>query len=159
MNYSLSPANLRVKEALEAKGFQFEIIVLDCSSRSSKEAAAAIGCKVEQIVKSLVFRSRSSGEPILVLASGANRVDEKVVGTLLGQEIEKADADFVRQHTGFAIGGVPPVGHLRATRTLIDCDLFRYEEIWAAAGTPSSVFRLSPDELLQVTEGLKISIK
>ncbi len=159
MNSSISPAVQKVKDALEEKGFFLEVVVLDRSARTSKEAAEAIGCKVAQIVKSLVFCTKKGKQPILVLASGANRVQEEVVSGLLGEEIEKADADFVRHHTGFAIGGVPPCGHLQSMKTFIDNDLFNYEEVWAAAGTPHAVFCLSPADLLSLSSGEKVKIK
>ena len=121
-------------------------------TRTSAEAAA-IGCTVGQIAKSLVFRAHESGRPVLVIASGANRVDEKAVGALLGEKIGRAEPDFVRAATGFAIGGVPPVGHREAPVTLIDRDLLGFQEIWAAAGTPNAVFRLKPGDLVAMTGG------
>ena len=121
-------------------------------TRTAVDAAAAIGCDVGQIVKSLVFR-REGGEPLLVLASGSNRVDEAKVAGLVGEAIGKADAAFVRGATGFAIGGVPPAGHVAAIETLVDEDLLAYDEVWAAAGTPRTVFPLTPAELLSLTDG------
>ncbi|HEV2812277.1 MAG TPA: YbaK/EbsC family protein [Solirubrobacteraceae bacterium] len=121
-------------------------------TRTAVDAAAAIGCDVGQIVKSLVFR-REGGEPLLVLASGSNRVDEAKVAGLVGEAIGKADAAFVRGATGFAIGGVPPAGHVAAIETLVDEDLLAYDEVWAAAGTPRTVFPLTPSELLSLTSG------
>ncbi len=118
----------------------------------------AIGCTVAQIVKSLIFRGTRTGKPILVLASGVNRVNEKRLGEMVGEPIGKADADFVRQHTGFAIGGVPPVGHSTAIETYIDADLFQYPEIWAAAGAPRAVFRLTPQDLQTMNHGSIVSI-
>jgi prolyl-tRNA editing enzyme YbaK/EbsC (Cys-tRNA(Pro) deacylase) len=123
------------------------------------EAAQAVGCQVGQIVKSLIFKGRQSGKPVLVIASGPNRVNEKRVGELFGEPIEKANADFVRQHTGFAVGGVPPVGHLEPLQTFIDEDLLQYDEIWAAAGTPHAVFCLTPKDLMAMTSGEITSIK
>lgn len=121
-------------------------------TRTAVDAAAAIGCDVAQIVKSLVFR-RTSGAAVLVVASGANRVDEAKVERLLGEPIGKADAEFVRAATGFAIGGVPPAGHPAPIETLVDDDLLALEEIWAAAGTPRTVFPLTPAELVALTNG------
>ena len=121
-------------------------------TRTAVDAAAAIGCDVEQIVKSLVFR-RASGGPVLVVASGRNRVDEAKVAALLGEPIGKADADFVRTATGYAIGGVPPAGHASPVETLVDEDLMALPELWAAAGTPRTVFPLAPDELVAMTNG------
>ncbi len=123
------------------------------------EAAAAIRCEVDQIAKSLVFRARVSGRPVLVIASGANRVDEKAVAALIGEKIGRADAEFVRAATGFAIGGVPPVGHDTPPVILIDRDFFALDEIWAAAGTPNAVFRLTPRDLVTLTGGRVAEIK
>lgn len=121
-------------------------------TRTAADAARAIGCDVAQIVKSLVFR-RDGGEPLLVVTSGANRVDETKVAALVGEPVGKADAAFVRAATGFAIGGVPPAGHAVPVVTLVDEDLLGLDEIWAAAGTPSTVFRLTPAELVELTGG------
>ena len=123
------------------------ITELPDSTRTAVEAAAAVGCSVAQIVKSLVFRTLESDEPVLVLASGATRVDEGRVGAHLGEPVEKASAEFVRQRTGFSIGGVPPVGHSTALRTLVDERLGELAELWAAAGTPHAVFPLTPADL------------
>ena len=149
----------RVQEALAARGFDFQIREFPASTRTSAEAAAAIGCAVGQIVKSLIFRTKTTGRPVLALASGANRVDEKALARLVGEPIGRADADFVRQATGFAIGGVPPLGHATPPVTLIDRDLLVFEEIWAAAGTPNAVFRLTPNALIAVTGGQVADIK
>ncbi len=112
-----------------------------------------------QIAKSLIFRARESGRPVLVMASGANRVDERAVGRLLGEKLARADADFVRAATGFAIGGVPPVGHCETPVAFIDADLMTLTEIWAAAGTPNAVFRLTPAELVSLTGGTVAELK
>ncbi len=106
-----------------------------------------------------MFRARESGRPVLVIASGANRVDETAVGALLGEKIGRAEPDFVRAATGFAIGGVPPVGHREAPVTLIDRDLLGFQEIWAAAGTPNAVFRLKPGDLVAMTGGRIADVK
>jgi prolyl-tRNA editing enzyme YbaK/EbsC (Cys-tRNA(Pro) deacylase) len=143
----------RVQEALAARGFGFEVKEFPASTRTSAEAAAAIGCAVAQIAKSLVFRGAESGQAVLIIASGANRVDPAKAKALLGEAIERADAEFVRLATGFAIGGVPPLGHDRPLVTLIDRDLLAFEEIWAAAGTPNAVFRLAPGDLSALTGG------
>ncbi|GER83599.1 MAG: YbaK/EbsC family protein [Thermogemmatispora sp.] len=155
----LSPAARRVQEVLTAGGFQCEVIELPTSTRTASEAARAVGCALGQIVKSLVFRGRESGRPILVEASGANRVDERRLGELVGEPIERADADFVKERTGFAIGGVPPVGHKEPLETFIDEDLLHYERVWAAAGTPSALFALTPAELQAMTGGRVVAIK
>ena len=149
----------RVQQAIAAAGFDFQVREFPASTRTSDEAAAAIGCAVAQIAKSLVFRAKDSGRPVLVMASGANRVDEKAVGRLLGEKLVRADADFVRSATGFAIGGVPPVGHRETPAAFIDADLMGLTEIWAAAGTPNAVFRLTPSELLALTGGRVAALK
>jgi prolyl-tRNA editing enzyme YbaK/EbsC (Cys-tRNA(Pro) deacylase) len=149
----------RVRQALAALGHEPDIKEFDATTRTSADAAAAIGCTVAQIAKSLVFRAVGSGRAVLVIASGVNRVDEKLVAAALGDHIAKADATFVRDKTGFSIGGVAPVGHMEKPVTLIDADLLDHAEIWAAAGTPNSVFRLSPQALVAMTGGRVIAIK
>src|SRR5881394_3052075 len=137
----------RVQSALDAAGIAARVVELAASTRTASEAAAAIGCSVAQIAKSLVFRGARSGEAILVIASGTNRVDEEKIAALVGEPIAKADADFVRERTGYAIGGIPPAGHASPLRTFIDRDLLQFERIWAAAGTPHAVFELTPAQL------------
>jgi prolyl-tRNA editing enzyme YbaK/EbsC (Cys-tRNA(Pro) deacylase) len=149
----------RVRQALAALGHVAEVREFDAATRTSVDAAAAIGCTVAQIAKSLVFRAGASNRAVLVIASGANRVDETKVAAALGESIGKADAGFVRDKTGFAIGGVAPVGHTERPVTFIDQDLLQYGEIWAAAGTPNSVFRLSPDALVTLTGGRVIVVR
>jgi prolyl-tRNA editing enzyme YbaK/EbsC (Cys-tRNA(Pro) deacylase) len=134
-------------------GERFTVLEFDASTRTAADAAAAIGCTVPQIAKSLVFRTVESGRPVLVVASGINRVDVKLVATLVGERIGRADAEFVRAATGFAIGGVPPVGHATAPIVLIDESLLALEEIWAAGGTPNAVFKLTPESLVSLTGG------
>lgn len=150
---SLSATARKVQEALTAAGFALEIRELAQPTRTAAQAAAAVGCSVDQIVKSLVFRGALSERVVLVAASGANRVDEAKVAALVGEPVLKADASFVRARTGFAIGGVPPIGHTETPYTLIDQDLMRLAEIWAAAGTPNAVFRLTPRDLVAMTGG------
>jgi prolyl-tRNA editing enzyme YbaK/EbsC (Cys-tRNA(Pro) deacylase) len=123
------------------------------STRTAEEAAAACGCHVGQIVKSMIFRGAGTGSAHLVLTSGSNRVHEKRLGRLLGEKLERADADFVRSVTGYAIGGVPPLGHARSTHVVVDEDLLAHDVIWAAAGTPRCVFATTPDELVAMTGG------
>lgn len=159
MSNSLKPSAQRVQDALAAQGFRNEVIELADSTRSAAEAAAAVGCAVGQIAKSLVFKGAASGQAILVIASGVNRVHEKRLGQSLSDKLEKPDADFVREQTGFAIGGIPPLGHARPLPTVIDEDLLQFSEIWAAAGHPNAVFRLTPDELVRMTGGTVTSIK
>jgi prolyl-tRNA editing enzyme YbaK/EbsC (Cys-tRNA(Pro) deacylase) len=149
----------RVQAALAERGFDFQVREFPDSTRTSAEAAAAVGCAVGQIAKSLVFRAKESGRPVLVIASGANRVDEKAVAALLGEKIGRADADFVRDKTGFSIGGVPPVGHREAPAVLIDRDLMVHDEVWAAAGTPNAVFPLTPADLVALTGGQVADVK
>lgn len=154
---ALSSAAQRVQDALDALGFDHQVVEFEQTTRSSAEAAAAIGCTVAQIAKSIVFRA-ASGAPVLVIASGPNRIDERKVATALGEAIGKANAEFVRAVTGFAIGGVAPLGHAQQVRILIDQDLLRLETIWAAAGTPNAVFRLTPTELVKITGGTPAEI-
>jgi prolyl-tRNA editing enzyme YbaK/EbsC (Cys-tRNA(Pro) deacylase) len=148
-----SPTVRRVQEALQALGLGHEIVDLGLSARTAADAASAVGCRVDQIVKSLVFRLRESGRPLLVVTSGAHRVDEAKVGALVGEPLERADAAFVRAQTGFAIGGVAPIGHTGPVVTLIDEHLLVFPEIWAAAGHPNMVFRLTPADLVTMTQG------
>jgi prolyl-tRNA editing enzyme YbaK/EbsC (Cys-tRNA(Pro) deacylase) len=143
----------RVQAALVAKGVTATVVELPASTRTAVEAAAAVGCDVAQIAKSLIFRGVTSGEPLLVIASGANRVNEARVGEAAGEAIGKADAEFVRARVGFAIGGIPPLGHDTPLRTFIDEDLLRFERIWAAAGTPNALFELSGADLPRLTGG------
>lgn len=158
MEQALSASARRVQAALRQLGFKAQVIELPQSTRSAAEAAQAIGCQVEQIVKTLVFRATTSDRAIVVAASGANRVDEKRISAWLGETIIKADADFVRQRTGYVIGGVPPVGYDHPLVTIIDQDLLQHEELWAAAGTPHAVFKLSPRDLVSLTGGTVLRI-
>ena len=155
---SLSQSALKVQKALNAFGLQLEVIELPASTRTSQEAAQAIGCQVGQIAKSIIFQALTSHRPVMVIASGPNRVNEDVIEVLIGEAIGKADADFVRQRTGFVIGGVPPVGHIEHIETFIDQDLLQYSEIWAAAGTPHAVFCLTPDDLQRITDGMLVKV-
>ena len=132
---------------------------MPAATRTAIEAAQAVGCRVEQIVKSIIFKTSLSGSAVLVVASGPNRINEKTLSELIGEPIEKADADFVRRKTGFAIGGVSPVGHIEPLAIFIDEDLLQYDEIWAAAGTPHAVFKLTPADLQTITAGRVVSIK
>ena len=154
----LSPSAQRVQDALRGMGFGYEVIEFAQTTRTAAEAAAAVGCTVGQIAKSLVFKTRHGGRPLLVIASGANRVNEKAMQAVVGEPIEKPDADFVRQQTGFVIGGVPPLGHAAPLTIYIDEDLLQYDIIWAAAGTPNAVFRLAPADLLPMTGGQAIKV-
>jgi prolyl-tRNA editing enzyme YbaK/EbsC (Cys-tRNA(Pro) deacylase) len=159
MTADLSASARRVQEAVAARGFAFQVVEFPASTRTAADAAAANGCEVAQIAKSLVFRTKAEWRPILVIASGANRVNEQRLRDLIGEPIEKADADFVRERIGFAIGGVPPVGHREPLAIFIDEDLLALGEIWAAAGTPNAVFRLPAADLPTLTGGRTADIK
>jgi Cys-tRNA(Pro) deacylase len=159
MSEKLKSSALRVQEALQDNGLTCEIVQMQDTTRTAEDAARAVGCVVGQIVKSLVFEGRQSHRPVLVVTSGANRVNEKAIGQKLAESIKMAKPEFVREMTGFAIGGVPPVGHRHPLKIFIDEDLLQYEEIWAAAGTPHAVFKLTPEELKTITSGEVISVK
>ncbi len=147
----------RVRAALAERGITAEPVEFAESTRTSAEAAAAIGTTVARIAKSLVFLAGDA--PVLVIASGVNRVDTGKLARLLGTPVKRADADAVRRATGYPIGGVPPVGHSEPLRTVIDKDLMAFETIWAAAGTPNAVFELTPTELARVTDGLVADVR
>ena len=159
MSKELSASARKVQDTLKMRGFSSHVVELPGSTRTAREAAQAVGCRVEQIVKSLVFKGQHSNKPILVVASGTNRVNERRLSELAGEPVEKADADFVRQRTGFVVGGVPPIGHAEHIDTFIDEDLLQYKKLWAAAGTPHAVFELTPAELKAMTGGQIVSIK
>jgi prolyl-tRNA editing enzyme YbaK/EbsC (Cys-tRNA(Pro) deacylase) len=156
---SLSPSAQKVQDQIKSLGFDYMVIEHAESTRTAQEAADRAGCELGQIVKSLIFRARDSGKPILVLTSGANRVDEKRIKEYAGEAIGRADADFVRAVTGFAIGGVPPVGHVQKMETYIDEDFLHYETIWAAAGTPNAIFELKTSDLQKMTGGKVVRVK
>ena len=155
---ALSQSARRVQEALVARGVAVDVVELPASARTAQEAAAAIGCEVRHIAKSLVFKRAGTGEPVLAIVSGANRVDEAKLATVVGEPIVKADATYVRERLGFAIGGVPPVGHSATVSTLVDASLLEHGVIWAAAGTPHAVVRLTAEQLIAVTGGRVVSI-
>jgi prolyl-tRNA editing enzyme YbaK/EbsC (Cys-tRNA(Pro) deacylase) len=158
MASELSSSAQKVQEALERKGLSLEVIELPDSTRTAVEAAQAVGCQLGQIVKTLIFKAKRSQRPVMALVSGSNRVNEKSIEALIDEPLGKADAEFVRQHTGFAIGGVPPVGLLEEIQTFIDQDLLQYEDLWAAAGTPHAVFRLAPKDLVKIVNGRVIDV-
>lgn len=143
----------RVRDALAALGLDNEVQELAASTRSAAEAAAAVGCDVGQIVKSLVVRGSVSGELVLVLTSGRNRVCMEKLAARAGEPVGMAEAAMVRERTGFAIGGIPPLGHLRPMKAFIDQDLLEHTIIWAAAGAPNALFHLSPADLVRMTGG------
>lgn len=146
----LKPAPRRVQQAADGLGLAVRVVEMAQSTRTAEEAAAACGCSVGQIIKSLVFRGKQSGKPILLLVSGANRVDQKGVAGAIGEALDRPDAVFVREVTGFAIGGIPPFGHAQPLPTWIDKDLLQYETVWAAAGSPEAVFEVDPRRLAEV---------
>jgi prolyl-tRNA editing enzyme YbaK/EbsC (Cys-tRNA(Pro) deacylase) len=154
MSDELKSSAQKVQEALQALGLTCEVVQMQATTRTAEDAARAVGCKVGQIVKSLIFEGKQSHRPILVVASG-----EKILGQQISEPVKMANADFVREMTGFAIGGVPPLGHRRPLTVFIDEDLLGYAEIWAAAGTPRAVFKLTPDELKMITNGTVIAVK
>jgi prolyl-tRNA editing enzyme YbaK/EbsC (Cys-tRNA(Pro) deacylase) len=147
----LPRSSRRVRDALLALGLPADIHRLADSTRTAPEAAAAVGCELGAIVKSLVFRGASSGEPLLALVSGANRADEALVADAVGEPVERPDAAYVREATGYSIGGIPPVGHPAPVRVVVDEDLLRFETVWAAAGNPHAVFPIAPADLVAAT--------
>lgn len=158
MRSTQSTSAQRVQNALAEHGLLCQVIELSGSTRTAQDAAEAVGSTVGQIVKSLVFRGSQTNTPILVVASGANRVNEVRLAELVGEAIAKADAGFVRLHTGFAIGGVAPLAHPAPITTFIDTDLLQYNTIWAAGGTPNTVFALTPADLISMTGGTVTTI-
>lgn len=156
----LSKSAQSVQQTLAEKRLPFKVVELSESTRTANDAAAAIGCDASQIVKSLIFKTKESHRPVLILASGPNRVNEKIIEALIGEKIVKADADFTREITGFAIGGIPPIAHKELIDLIfIDEDLLKFEEVWAAAGTPNAVFKLKGHDLIEMTKGKLISIQ
>ena len=153
----MHPNAERVQAELKATGGTGEVVELAASTRTSQEAAAAIGTTVAQIAKSLVFLA--GNDPLLVIASGSNRVSLAKLAAHLGAPVTRPDADSVKRLTGFPIGGVAPVGHASHLRILIDRDLLQHREIWAAAGTPHAVFRTTPEELERMTGGAVVEIR
>lgn len=159
MDEQLSQNAQRIQDALNESGLQLEVVELPDSTRTALEAAQAISCRVEQIVKSLIFRAKRTKVPVLVLTSGANRVDERKIEALIGEPLGRAEAEFVKQISGFSIGGVPPIGHRQEIETYIDEDLMKHEYVWAAAGTPHAVFQISSINLVNLTGGKVVDVK
>lgn len=145
------PIALRVQQLLLEASINTQVVEFEQPTRTSAEAASAIGCSIGEIAKSVVFRAKTSGQAVVVVASGDNRVCEEKISRLVGEKLGRANADFVRESTGYVIGGVSPIGHANPVKILIDADLQRYDTVWAAAGTPFSVFPLSPDQLEKLT--------
>ena len=155
----LSTSAQKIQALLNSLGYNYTVIEHAESTRTAQEAADRAGCELGQIVKSLIFRGKTSGKPILVLTSGVNRVDEKRISAYAGESISRADADFVRTVTGYAIGGVPPIGHNEKMETYLDEDFLQYKMVWAAAGTPNAIFELTIDDLQKMTEGKITQVK
>lgn len=147
------------QDKLNQLGYKNEVKQLPDSTHTAQDAASTIGCEVSQIAKSIIFKLKKSEEALLVIASGVNRINEKQIEAHLDDRLGKADADFVRKHTGYTIGGVPPLGHNQPIKTFIDEDLLNYKGIWAAAGHPKAVFHLTPNELVEMTNGQVVNIK
>jgi prolyl-tRNA editing enzyme YbaK/EbsC (Cys-tRNA(Pro) deacylase) len=150
---TLSEAAQRVQDALRAGGFTNTVLELAVPVKTAAAAAEAVGCTPAQIVKSLVFQGAASGVPVLVVASGGHRVSEARLAALLGEPVTMGPPRFVREVTGFAIGGIPPIAHVRKIDTIVDAHLLTLSKLWAAAGHPNSLFELTPDELVSMTHG------
>ena len=155
----LSPSAQKIQNLLHSLGYDYTVIEHADSTRTAEEATDRAGCELGQIVKSMIFMGQQTGKPILVLTSGANRVDEKRISVYAGESIGRAQADFVRSITGFAIGGVPPIGHIQKMETYIDEDFMPYETVWAAAGTPNAIFELQTEALQKMTGGKVARVK
>ncbi len=156
---NLSSSAQKIQDLLIELGYEYTVIEHVESTRTAQEAADRAGCLLGQIVKSLIFKGKDSHKPILVLTSGVNRVDEKRITEYAGEHIVRADADFVRAVTGFAIGGVPPIGHTQTMETYLDEDFLQYATIWAAAGTPNAIFELKTEDLQKMTGGKVARVK
>ncbi len=156
---ALSASAQKIQDLLNSLGHDYTVVEHAESTRTAQEAADRAGCALGQIVKSLVFRGKTSGKPILVLTSGANRVDEKRIAEYTGESIGRAEADFVRSVTGFAIGGIPPIGHQQKMQTYLDEDFLQYPMVWAAAGTPNAIFELKTDDLRKMTDAQVVKVK
>ncbi len=155
MKPAIHPDALHVQSIL---GNTFSVVEFEQSTKTSADAATAVGCEVGQIAKSIVFKTVREQKPVLVIASGTNRVDEKKVTSVLGEKVKSADAEFVIAHAGVAPGGVPPVGHVVEPIVVLDQDLQKYAEIWAAAGTPNAVFKLTWNDLVSLTNGMPADV-
>jgi prolyl-tRNA editing enzyme YbaK/EbsC (Cys-tRNA(Pro) deacylase) len=154
----LKAAAKRVQERAESLGLDVDVRQMPASTRTAQEAAAACGCAVAQIVKSLVFKGEKSHRPYLLLVSGSNRVNEKSVAAIVGEALMRPDGRFVREVTGYAIGGIPPFGHATPLATSMDPDLLQYELVWAAAGTPEAIFSVAPQRLREATAATVIAV-
>lgn len=156
---NLSPTAQKIQDILQSLGYNYTVIEYTESTRTAVEAAERAGCELGQIVKTLIFKGKVSGKPIIVLTSGVNRVDEKRIREYAGEGIGKADADFVRAVTGYAIGGVPPVGYVQKIETYMDEDFLQYETVWAAGGTPNAIFELKTSDLQKMTTAKIVGVK
>ena len=159
MDNRLSSSAQKIQEHLDGLGYSCKVIEFQKTTRTSTDAADQVGCTIGQIIKSLVFRGHNSSKAVLILTSGANRVDVKKISNLIGEPIDRADPEFVRAITGFAIGGIPPIGHATKIESYIDEDLLNYETLWAAAGTPNAVFELTPEDLQTMTNARVVQVK
>lgn len=154
MKNVLAKSAQSVQDVLDRENVNTKVMELPCSTRTAADAANTIGCKLGQIVKSLIFKTKNSEDPILVLVSGFNQLSESALEECVGQQIQKADAAYARNITGFAIGGIPPIGHKHSIKRIyIDQDLLNHEEVWAAAGTPNAVFAIRSKDLVNLTNG------
>lgn len=158
MSEPLSPSAQKVQDVLTSLGFACQVVESAQPTRTAAEAAKRVGCEVGQIVKSLIFKTKQTDRAVLVITSGANQVNEWRIGALLKEPLEKAPAAFVRERTGFAIGGIPPLGHATPLETFVDQDLMKYQEVWAAAGTPNALFRLVPADLVKMCGGRVVKV-
>lgn len=158
MSDNLKTRANQVQTSLREKGFDFIVKELPASTRSAQEAADSIGCSVGEIAKSIIFRTIKSQQPVLVIASGTNRIDTRLIESELGEAVEQPDGKWVKTTLGFAIGGVPPIGYQTEFPVFIDQDLLQYETIWAAAGTPNAVFCLMAKDLPNLTGGRVIGV-
>ena len=158
-NQQLSPSAQKIQDQIKSLGYDYIVIEHAEYTRTAQEAADRAGCDLGQIVKSLIFKRQESGKPILILTSGANRVDEKRIASYAGEMITRADPDYVREVTGFAIGGIPPFGHSQKIETYLDEDFFQYNKVWAAAGTPNAIFELDSNILQKITNGQVVKVK
>ena len=156
---ALSSSAQRVQQAITARGFDYRVFELEIPVRTAADAANAVGCEVGQIAKSLIFKGGESGQSVLVITSGRNRVNEARVAGYLGEVLVRAEPDFVKRVTGYAIGGIPPLGHAESSATFIDEDLLTFERIWAAAGHPNALFELAPRDLAAMTGGTVTGVK
>ncbi len=155
----LPPSAQKIQDLLFAKGLDLKVVTFPESTHTAQEAADAIGCQVAEIAKSIALATVATNRLVIVITSGINRVSIDKVSAMVGEKVKRANADFVKENTGFAIGGVPPIGHSEPATILIDEDLMQFERIFAAAGMPNAVFGLSPAQLAELTDGLISNIK